>query len=217
LNRFPLDEDGLCMVCRLGAQTYDACYSFGAFENELRDLVHLLKYGRVQTVARPLGKLLSQVLPRDQKFDALVPMPLHWRKRWERGFNQSELLAKEVARRTGIPVRKVVRRSKNTSAQAGLTSAKRRANMSMAFRAKRPLTGLRLVLIDDVLTTGSTAASCARALKRAGASYVAVLTVARVDRRMPAAIHARETRLDTSSLDSILPGSSKYAQSGSTT
>lgn len=205
------------MVCRLGTQTYDACYSFGSFEEELRDLVHLLKYGRVQTVARPLGKLLAAALPRDQVFDALVALPLHWRKRWERGFNQSELLAHEVSRRTGIPLRKVVRRAKYTSAQAGLTSAKRRANMSMAFRATTRLDGQRLILIDDVLTTGSTAASCARALKRAGASYVAVLTVARVDRRMAAVVHRLEDRLDTSSLDSNFPGSSKYAQSGSTT
>jgi ComF family protein len=212
LNRFPLDEDGLCSACRLGTQTYDACYSFGSFEDELRDLVHLLKYGRVQTLARPLGKLLSAVLPRDQVYDALVPLPLHWRKRWERGFNQSELLARELSRRTGIPVRKLVRRSKSTAAQAGLTSAKRRANMSMAFRATRPLAGLRLVLIDDVLTTGSTAASCARALKRAGAVHVTVLTVARVDRRVAASIHRLA---DMSSLDSIFPGSSQYAQSGS--
>ena len=212
LNRFPLDEEGLCTVCRLGAQTYDACYSFGSFENELRDLIHLLKYGRIETLARPLGKLLSTVLPRDQVFDAIVPMPLHWRKRWQRGFNQAELLAREVSRRTGIPVRRLVRRVKNTSAQAGLTSAKRRANMSMAFRTTKPLAGQRIILLDDVLTTGSTAASCARALKRAGASYVVVLTVARVDRRMPASAN----RFLASSLDSISPGSSKYAQSGST-
>jgi ComF family protein len=218
LNRFPLDEQGLCTVCRLGAQTYDACFSFGSFEDELRDLIHLLKYGRVQTVARPLGKLLSAVVPRDQVFDAIVPMPLHWRKRWQRGFNQAELLAQELSRRTGIPVRKLVRRIKNTSAQAGLTSAKRRANMSMAFRTTRPLDGQRLILLDDVLTTGSTAASCARALKRAGASYVAMVTVARVDRRMTAvSVHQSNTHLDISSLDSIFPGSSKYAQSGSTT
>jgi ComF family protein len=218
LNRFPLDEQGLCTVCRLGAQTYDACFSFGSFEDELRDLIHLLKYGRVQTVAKPLGKLLSAVLPRDQVFDAIVPMPLHWRKRWQRGFNQAELLAQELSRRTGIPVRKLVCRIKNTSAQAGLTSAKRRANMSMAFRTTRSLDGQRLILLDDVLTTGSTAASCARALKRAGASYVAMVTVARVDRRTTAVpVHQSNTHLDISSLDSIFPGSSKYAQSGSTT
>jgi ComF family protein len=213
LNRFPLDEEGLCTVCRLGAQTYDSCYSFGSFENELRDLIHLFKYGRIETLARPLGKLLTTVLPRDQVFDAIVPMPLHWRKRWKRGFNQAELLAREVSRRTGIPVRRLVRRVKNTSAQAGLTSAKRRANMSMAFQSTKPLSGQRIILLDDVLTTGSTAASCARALKRAGASYVVVLTVARVDRRMPASAN----RFLASSLDSISPGSSKYAQSGSTT
>ena len=209
LNAFPLDEDGVCALCRRGASGFDAAYSFGAYEGELRELIHLFKYGRVPTLARPLGKLLALGLPREEHFDAIVPVPLHWWKRWQRGFNQSELLAKEIARRTNLPVKNCVRRVKYTNAQAGLTNARRRANVSQAFRAKgkRILEGQRVLLVDDVMTTGATAASCARALKRAGATYVALLTVARVDRRVAAASHEF--------LDSNLSRSSEYAESRS--
>ncbi len=98
---------------------------------------------------------------------------------------QSELLAREIGRRTHTPVENAVRRVRNTPAQAGLTSAKRRLNVSGAFRAKKraAIDGRRVLLIDDVMTTGATAASCARALKRAGARQVTLLTLARADRR----------------------------------
>jgi len=185
-NRFPLDEDGRCALCRLGLSGFDAAYSFGAFEAELRELIHVFKYGRVQTLARPLGWFLALALPRTEQFDVVVPMPLHWLRRWTRGFNQSALLAREIARRSSVPVRNLVRRAKATAPQAGLTNAKRRANVSGAFRVPRParVRGLRILLVDDVMTTGATASACARALKQAGAARVALLTVARVDRRM---------------------------------
>ena len=165
---------------------FDAAYSYGFYEDRLRDLIHVYKYGRVEPLAQPLGRLLALALPRDQTFDVLVPMPLHWRKRWQRGFNQSALLAREVSRRAGIPVAHALRRVRNTSAQAGLTNAKRRANVSGAFRPSKPavLRGKRVLLIDDVLTTGATASACARALKLAGAAQVTLLTLARADRRL---------------------------------
>jgi competence protein ComFC len=156
----------------------------------LRKLIHLFKYGRIQTLSAPLGRLLARALPREQSFDVVVPMPLHWRKRWQRGFNQSELLAREIGRRTHTPVQNVLRRVRSTVSQAGLTSAKRRENVSGAFQTSRrakhrkALDGHSVLLIDDVMTTGATAASCARALKRGGARQVTLLTLARVDRRL---------------------------------
>jgi competence protein ComFC len=170
LNPYPLDENGLCGLCRHGLNNYDSAYSFGAYEGELRALIHLFKYGKIQTLAQPLGKLMASALPRDQRFDFILPMPLHWRRRWSRGFNQSELLAREIASRTGVPVRQVLRRVRNTPAQAGLTNAKRRDNVVRAFRvtALRPLEGRRVLLIDDVMTTGASASACAIALKKAG-------------------------------------------------
>jgi ComF family protein len=112
-------------------------------------------------------------------------MPLHWKKRWQWGFNQADLLAREISRRIHTPVKNVLRRVRFTSTQAGLTNAKRRLNVSGAFRSKRgrALSGQRVLLVDDVMTTGATAASCARALKMAGARQVVLLTVARADRR----------------------------------
>jgi competence protein ComFC len=185
LSRFPLDEEGRCALCRRGVRGFDAAYSFGFYEAELRQLIHLFKYGRVRTLAGPLGKLLARALPRERAFDVIVPMPLYWRKRWQRGFNQSELLAREIGRRTNTPIENTLRRVRNTVAQTGLTSAKRRLNVSGAFRAKKnsALDGRRVLLIDDVMTTGATAASCARALARAGARQVTLLTLARADRR----------------------------------
>lgn len=203
---FPLDEQGRCGLCRRGARGFDAAYSFGFYEDELRELIHLFKYNRIQTLAKPLGRLLAQALPREGSFDVIVPMPLHWRKRWQRGFNQAELLAREISGRTQIPVVPAMRRVRFTSTQAGLTSARRRQNVSGAFRAVRKagLAGRRVLLVDDVMTTGATAAACARALKLAGARQVTLLTVARADRRMGFELKLR---------DSSFSGSPEDAQS----
>jgi ComF family protein len=185
LNSAPLDEEGRCPLCRRGLRGFDAAYSFGAYEGTLRDLIHLFKYGRVRPLAGPLGEFLASAIPRDQHFDLIVPVPLHWRRRFERGFNQSALLAKAVARRYAAPVASPLRRRRATPAQAGLSHAQRRKNVSGVFTVKRPgqVAGRRILLIDDVMTTGATGAACAAALKRAGAHYVALLTLARVDRR----------------------------------
>ena len=182
-NAFPLDASGRCALCRSGLRGFDAAYSFGAYEGVLRELIHLYKYGRVKTLAWPLSGLLAQALPRDEAFDAAVPVPLYWRRRLQRGFNQAELLARGLSQRTGIPVVTALGRLRPTPAQAGLSNSARRQNVSQAFRA-RGVQGKRILLIDDVMTTGATAASCALALKQAGARRVALLTVARVDRRM---------------------------------
>ena len=188
-NAFPLDAEGRCALCRHGLRGFDAAYCFGSYEGVLRELIHLYKYGRIQTLARPLGALLAAALPRDVRFDVVTPVPLHWRRQWQRGFNQSELLARTVARRCAIPVIRALRRVLPTVAQAGLSNTGRRQNVAAAFRHRHApwvgtVEGKRILLIDDVMTTGSTAAACALALKRAGAVRVSLLTVARVDRRM---------------------------------
>ncbi len=182
-NAFPLDDAGRCALCNSGLRGFDAAYSFGAYEGALRQLIHLFKYAKIRTLARPLGRLLSRAMPRDERFDAIVPVPLYWRRRLQRGFNQSELLARGLARSTGIPVVGALRRVQSTPTQAGLSNSARRLNVVRAFRS-RSVAGQRILLVDDVMTTGSTATACALALKRAGAKRVALLTVARVDRRM---------------------------------
>ena len=188
-NRFPLDEQGRCALCRFGLRGFDAAYCFGAYEGVLRELIHIYKYGKVRTLARPLADLLMRALARDEHFDLVTAVPLHWRRRWQRGFNQAELLAREIARRTGIPFAPTMRRVRATAAQAGLSNTARRRNVAAAFGFRRfprhtTIESRRVLLVDDVMTTGSTAAACARTLKNAGAARVALLTIARVDRRM---------------------------------
>ncbi|MBI5085735.1 MAG: ComF family protein [Acidobacteria bacterium] len=182
LNARPLNEQGLCRLCAAGFTRFDAAYSYGNYHGGLHGLIHLFKYGRMRPLAAPLGRMLSSALPRDQVFDAIVPMPLHWRKLLVRGFNQSHLLAKELTRRTGIPTEPLLRRRRHTAAQAGLSSAQRRANVAGAFTAGSDAQGRRLLLVDDVFTTGATVNAAATALKRAGAARVAILTLARTDR-----------------------------------
>jgi ComF family protein len=184
-NEFPLDENGLCGLCRRGMRGFDAAYSYGEYSGALRKLIQLLKYSGIQTLAEPLAQWMSLALPRDRRFDLIVPMPMHWRRRWLRRFNQSDLLARALARRTGLPVVRAARKRRATPPQAGLTGPQRRANVVSAFQARRPaaIRGRSILLVDDVLTTGATAAACARVLKSAGAASVTVITVARADRR----------------------------------
>jgi ComF family protein len=164
---------------------FDAVFSFGEYEGILRKLIHLFKYHGVAPLAPRLGRFLSGALPRDMTFDVIVPMPLHWMRRWQRGFNQSELLARDLQRRTGIPWVRAIKRKRATPAQAGLTRAERRDNVAGAFEVRKQaaIRGKHVLLVDDVITTGATASACASILKRAGARRVSVLTLARVDRR----------------------------------
>jgi len=182
VNSFPLDSEGRCALCRSGLRAFDAAYSFGSYGGSLRELIHLLKYQGMQPLARPLGAYLLRSLPRDEAFDAIVPVPLHWWRRWNRGFNQSELLARALSRSTGIPVRDALRRTRPTASQAGLSNTARRRNMVQAFRCRREIAvrGKRILLVDDVMTSGATANACASALLAAGAASVDVLVAARV-------------------------------------
>ena len=185
LSEFPLDENGKCGLCRHGLNDYDAAYSYGAYEGELRDLIHLLKYQRIEPLAKPLSKLLIKALPLDQHFDCIVPLPLHWTRRIWRGFNQAALIAIPLAQYMSVPLVHALRKKKYRPPQVGLTNAQRRENVRGVFVVEKPLLieGRRILLVDDVFTTGATASACAKALKKAGAKHVSLLTLARVDRR----------------------------------
>lgn len=188
MNRYSLDEDGNCPACRAGGVSFDAAYVFGSYEGALRELIRLLKYGKIESTAQPLSRLLVRALPIDRRFDLVIAMPMHWRKRWVRGFNQAELLAKPVARRLGVKLVKNLRRCRYTPAQASLDEVQRRKSPENSFRVRkaRQIARKRVLLIDDVFTTGSTFRAAAAALKAAGATHVSVLAVARVDRRVGA-------------------------------
>ena len=156
------------------------------FDEVSRALVHSLKYGDRLDLAPMMGRWIGQagreVL---SEADALVPVPLHWRRHWARRFNQSALLAATVSADSGVPVLAgVLKRVKATAQQVGLTRSERAVNVQGAFKvppeAKAVVAGRRIVVVDDVLTSGATVDGCARALLRAGAANVDVLVFARV-------------------------------------
>jgi len=141
----------------------------------------LLKYDGMRPLARLLGERCGSQTDVSQQADLIVPTPLHWTKRLERGFNQSLLLAQAVARRHVVPcVPSALSRKRATPPQAGLSGVQRRASLRGAFVAKRELVeGKRILLVDDVVTTGATLEFCAKALRRAGAVSVTAMTAAR--------------------------------------
>jgi ComF family protein len=156
------------------------------FDEISRALVHALKYGDRLDLAPMMGRWMSyagrELLA---EADALVPVPLHWRRGWARRFNQSAMLAAVVSAESGVPVSAAaLKRVKATVQQVGLTRTERAANVQGAFHVpddgKAAVVGRRLVLLDDVLTSGATVEGCARALLRAGAANVDVLIFARV-------------------------------------
>jgi ComF family protein len=156
------------------------------FEEVARTLVHAFKYGDRLDLAPMLGRWMARAgreLTADA--DALVPVPLHWRRLWSRRFNQSAALAKEVSAASGVPVaHEVLNRVKATAQQVGLSRTQRAENVQGAFRVpaaeRGAVKGRRVILIDDVLTSGATLDACARALLRAGATQVDALVFARV-------------------------------------
>jgi ComF family protein len=177
---------GPCARCRRGRQPFAAGASLGPYEGTLRHALHALKYrGRRRVASRLANALLEDPAVRllVTTSDLLIPVPLHPRRLRERGFNQSALLAAELARGTERPaLADALVRRRDTVSQAGLSAAERRRNVRDAFLVRRrgSVTGRVVTIVDDVFTTGATAYACARALKDAGAREVRLVTVARV-------------------------------------
>jgi ComF family protein len=172
-----------CGSCRGRPPAFDYARSAARYGDTVREALHALKFRGERGLARPLGDLLADTADRlSIAPDLLVPVPLHRTRERERGFNQALLLARRLSRRSGVPVRRhVLRRVTATRPQTDLGPAQRRANVRQAFRLARPdlVAGHHVVLIDDVMTTGATAAECARCLRAGGAARIGVLTVAR--------------------------------------
>jgi ComF family protein len=164
---------------------YERARAAVRYDEIARTLVHALKYGDRLDLAPTLGRWMVQAgAPLLIEADALVPVPLHWRRLWWRRFNQSAALAEVIAARVKLPVAHVLARVKATRQQVGLTASERSLNVQGAFRvreqARADVKGRRFVLIDDVLTSGATIDACSRVLLRAGAAAVDVLVFARV-------------------------------------
>lgn len=173
-----------CSRCRC-FPPFDQVCSFGIYEGDLRRLIHLLKYERMLPLALPLAAKMLPALPRFGPIDLIVPVPLYWTRQWRRGFNQSAVLAKRLAERNHVALRPgALRRIRRTAAQAGLSDVERVENVRGAFAAPaNSLKGRRVLLVDDVMTTGATLAAAASALRAAGAAYVGALTLARAVRQ----------------------------------
>jgi ComF family protein len=185
---FPFDPGSgtLSIEAMSDPPAYNRARAAVRFEETARTLVHALKYGDRLDLAPIMGRWMANA-GRELTADAdlLVPVPLHWRRQWARRFNQSALLADVVAKVSGLKVaHRALMRVKPTAQQVGLARAERAVNVQGAFRV-RPrgqgeVRGRRLILVDDVLTSGATLETCARTLLRAGAAQVDVLVFARV-------------------------------------
>lgn len=179
-------EGSLCEPCRRRPPLFAYARAVALYGDRVRQAVHALKFRGKTALVGPLGDLMAEAgraMVPVEALDCLVPVPLHPSREAERGFNQSELLARRVGRRWGVPVEPaLLRRRRVTRPQTDLTAEERQANVRDAFRVRRPgvVEGRHLLLVDDVFTTGATASECARILLRAGAARVGVLTVARV-------------------------------------
>jgi len=186
----------LCGECLKSRPLFARAASYGAYEGGLRELVHLLKYHHVRPAANVLGRMTAEaageVLPEfSSRNPLLIPVPLHVSKLRERGFNQSELIARSAWKQmeNGSALRfelncDVLRRRRATESQVGLTREQRQTNLHGAFAVNdaKAISGREVLLVDDVLTTGATVSECARVLRKAGAKAIWVATAARAGR-----------------------------------
>ncbi|MFH1996473.1 MAG: ComF family protein [Candidatus Omnitrophota bacterium] len=175
----------VCSECEKSDFSFDTARSSCLYQDTLRECIHLLKYRKKLCLARPLSRYMAAFLRNNREFlapvDAIVPVPLAPYKLRERSYNQSKALAAPLAKEFGIPLLDALVKIKPTVPQSDLHKNERKTNLAGVFRVRDPLAvrARTLLIIDDVMTTGSTADECSRALLNAGASGVRLLTLAR--------------------------------------
>ena len=175
----------LCGECLWlgGDWPWDLAVSTAPFGGDIRDQIHRFKYQGATALTRPLARRMREAWEKfgDGMPDAVVPVPLHWWRELCRGYNQAELLAREIAAPWQVPVRPLLCRNRWTRQQARLHFNARQKNMKGVFlprKIKQTVSG-HLLLVDDVMTTGATLAAAAETLRQAGAERISILTLAR--------------------------------------
>lgn len=178
-------ESSLCLRCSFSPPPFETCRSVGRYESVLLETIHILKYRREIRAGAVLGNLLSSCignyLPLPY-YNRIIPVPLHKKRLRKRGFNQSLLLARALARDFSLPLDfQSLQRRIHTDPQIGLGRKEREANVLNVFEVVRKdeIANSRILLVDDVYTTGSTVRECTRVLLESGAQSVGVATLAR--------------------------------------
>jgi ComF family protein len=163
-----------CSACQEWPPAYDRILAPYLMDIGVRRIVFDLKYHGIRALAPDMGRLMAAHIHSELlAVDIIVPVPLHRRRERERGYNQAELLAREIGARTGMPVEDALRRTKDAPPQVSMSGVEeRRNNIEGAFECEANVRGRRVLLVDDVVTTGSTMAACTVPLKAAGAAGV---------------------------------------------
>ena len=180
-------EAHFCVVCSENKRLFDYARAPLVYKDNVIRAVHNFKYNGNKYLARPFAKIMlssyNELKSLVGGFDLIVPIPLHKTKLKKRGFNQAELLAKEVSLLTDVPMENVAIRVKNTSTQTDLSKSERKLNLENAFDLldKSKVKNKNVLIIDDILTTGATTESLAEILRKAKAKNICVLTFARTD------------------------------------
>jgi ComF family protein len=174
----------LCGGCLEAPPVFDRVIAPWLYDEYFAHLIHRWKYHREQYMTPLLASLWQQHAELSAPIDVLVPVPLHWRRRWQRGFNQSELLCRQLQAtcpelKSCEIARRLIGRQRSTAAQSGMSARQRASNLKGAFTVFQPCDNLRIAIVDDVLTTGATATAAASALSAAGAGYIEVWCLAR--------------------------------------
>lgn len=179
-------ESPICKTCQNEKRYFYQARAVGYYRGVLKEAVLLLKFGKKTGLSQMMGDLLVDVLKKQPEMaaeiDAILPVPLHWWRRYSRGFNQSELLASVLSKYLHRPLlTKLLQRTRATTPQTTLKRKERLENIKGAFKVKHPdkIANKTLLLVDDVYTTGATVNECAKVLSRARAKRVYVLTLAR--------------------------------------
>lgn len=181
-----LDLHAICSGCREGRFSFSKARAWGLYEGELRRIIQAFKFEGYSRLAAPLSDLLLDCQVKNfGDADWILPVPLHPKRRRERGFDQTLLLAKSLSHKADIPLARCLHRTRYTLPQFGLDHESRRRNIREAFKLSRyhELTGKRVLIVDDVMTTGSTVEEISRVLRRwVKPKDVQVLTIARVSK-----------------------------------